>query len=211
MTKRQNIALILNIAAFVLGSIGIIVRIARNIPDFFLYYTQLSNVVAVISSAMFIAFRNTENAKLRRLVIAGRYLSACGLTMTFMVVTAIFLPFGTPESAEMLAGHLNGILHHFVCPVISVVSYIFFEDGVKTKRAVLIPFIATAIYAFTVYTLNFLRLAPAPYPFFAVYDYPVWELVMWFFGLMALVAGIAFAVRAANLAAAKRRYKNEMS
>ena len=212
MTKRQNIALILNIAAFVLGSIGIIVRIARNIPDFFLYYTQLSNVVAVISSAMFIAFRNTENAKLRRLVIAVRYLSACGLTMTFIVVMCIFIPFGdTPVMIERMLLHVNGFMHHLVCPVISAVSYIFFEDGVKTKRAVLIPFIATAIYAFTVYTLNFLRLAPAPYPFFAVYDYPVPELVTWFFGLMALVAGIAFAVRAANLAAAKRRYKNEMS
>ncbi|MBO6302392.1 MAG: hypothetical protein J6N15_08155 [Ruminiclostridium sp.] len=204
MTKRQKIALILNILAFVLGGIGIIVRVARDIPHFWLYYTQISNVAAVISSAMYIAFRNTDDPRLAAAVRGCRYLSACGLTMTFMVVTFIFLPFGTPESAEMLAGHLNGILHHFVCPVISVASYIFFEDGVRSRRSVLIPFCATAVYAFTMYALNYLRLAPAPYPFFAVYDYPLWELVVWFFGLMLLVATIAAAVRLANIKANKK-------
>lgn len=209
MNKRQNIALILNIAAFLLGSIGIIVRVARGIPDFWLYYTQLSNVVAVIASAIFIAFRNTENERMRIFVRSCRYLSACGLTMTFIVVMCIFIPFGdTPAMIKQLLGHVNGFMHHLVCPVISVVSYIFFEDGVKSRKAILIPFAATAIYAFTVYALNFLRLAPAPYPFFAVYEHPVWELTLWFFGLMALVAGIAVAVRAANLKVCKLKGEN---
>ena len=197
--KKERIALILNIAAFLLGSIGIIVRVARNIPDFWLYYTQLSNVVAVIASAIFIAFRNTENERLRAFVRSCRYLSACGLTMTFIVVMCIFIPFGGSfDLVVRLLGHVNGFLHHLVCPVISVVSYIFFEDGVKSRKAILIPFTATAIYAFTVYLLNYLRLAPAPYPFFAVYDHPLWEIAAWFVGLMLLVTGIAVSVRLAN-------------
>ena len=204
MTKRQNIALILNIAAFVLGCVGIVFRLSRSLSDFFLYYTQISNVVAVISSAIFITFRRAENVKLRAFTTCTRYLGACMLTMTFLVVVCIFVPFGTPETTRRLLGSVNGILHHIVCPVISVGSYIFFEDGVKTRKAVLIPFIATAIYAFTVYAL----LAGAPYPFFAVYEHPVWELTLWFFGLMALVAGIAVAVRAANLKVFKLKGEN---
>ena len=197
--NKPKIALILNIIAFICGSVGIIVRVARNIPDFWLYYTQLSNVAAVISSAMYIAFRSTRNVKLRALVRGMRYLSACGLTMTFIVVMCIFIPFGdTPAMIDRLLLHVNGFMHHLVCPVISVVSYVMFEEGVKSRRAFFIPFGATAVYAFTVYTLNYLYLAPAPYPFFAVHEHEVPELVAWFFGLMALVAGIAFCVKWAN-------------
>lgn len=197
--NKPKIALTLNIIAFVLGSIGIIVRIARNIPDFWLYYTQLSNVVAVISSAMYIAFRSTRNRKLRACVRGMRYLSACGLTMTFIVVMCIFIPFGgASEMISRLLGHVNGFMHHLACPLISVTSYIVFEEGVRERRALWLPFGATAVYAFTVYTLNYFYLAPAPYPFFETHDHPVWELALWFFGLMALVAGIAAVIKLAN-------------
>ncbi|MBR5088878.1 MAG: hypothetical protein IK093_05580, partial [Ruminiclostridium sp.] len=86
MTKRQNIALILNIAALVLGCVGIIFRLSHSIEDFFLYYTQISNVIAVISSAMFIIFRRTGIVRLSAAVRSTRYLAACMLTMTFLVV-----------------------------------------------------------------------------------------------------------------------------
>ena len=207
MTKRQNIALILNIAAFVFGCVGIIFRLMHSLGDFFLYYTQISNVIAVISSAMYIAFRNTDSGKMRTFVICTRYLTACMLTMTFIVVMCIFIPMSGGAATGRLLGSVNGIMHHAVCPVISVTSYIFFEDGVKTRKAVLIPFIATAIYSFTIYTLNFLRLAGAPYPCFEVYDHPVHELVIWFFALMALVAAIAAAVRFANLKLSREKEK----
>lgn len=196
--KKSNIALILNIAAFVFGCTGIVFRVARSTADFFLYYTQLSNVAAVISSAMYTAFRSTENEKLRAAVRGARYLGACGLTMTFIVVTCIFIPFGGESATVRLLGSVNGVLHHLVCPVISVVSYVFFEEGVRAKRAIWLPFGATAVYALTVYALNYLRLAKAPYPFFEVYEHPAWELVLWFFGLMGLVTGIAAAVRLLN-------------
>ncbi len=200
MNRRNDTALVLNILAFLFGGIGIIVRVARDIPDFWLYYTQLSNVAAVISSAIYIAFHSTRSKKLAAFVRGVRYLGVCSLTMTFMVVMCIFLPFGgTPAVMERLLLHVNGVLHHLVCPVISVVSYVWFEDGVKSRRALLIPVGATAVYAFAMYALNFLRLAPAPYPFFAVYEHPLWEIVAWFFGLLALVAGIAVVLRVANL------------
>ncbi len=205
--NRQNIALILNIAAFLCGSVGIVFRLVRSFDDFFLYYTQLSNVAGVISSAIYIAFSSAESAKIRRFTVCARYLSSCMLMMTFIVVMCIFIPFGTPRTTLRLMGSVNGVLHHAVCPVISVVSYIFFEDGVKKGKAVLIPVISTAIYAAVIYALNFLRLADAPYPFFEVYDHPAHELVLWFFGLMALAAAIAAAVRFANIKCSRKGEK----
>ena len=196
--NKAKVALILNIAAFVFGCTGIVFRVVRSVSDFFLYYTQLSNVAAVISSAMYIAFRNTKSEKLRAAVRGTRYLAACGLTMTFIVVVCIFLPFGGEPAAVRLLGSVNGVLHHLVCPVISVVSYVVFEEGVRLRRAFWLPFGATAVYAFTIYTLNYMRLAKAPYPFFEVYDHPFWELVLWFFGLMGLVAGIAAVIMLTN-------------
>nr|MCR4779715.1 hypothetical protein [Ruminiclostridium sp.] len=61
--KKRDIALILNIAAFVLGCTGVVFRVVRSTADFFLYYTQLSNVAAIISSAMYTAFRSAENER----------------------------------------------------------------------------------------------------------------------------------------------------
>lgn len=203
--NRRYIALALNWAALVCGLVGIGFRLARNVNDFFLYYTQLSNVVAVISSAIYILFSESKSEKTRVFVCGARYLGACGLTMTFAVVMFIFLPVGGEDAFRRLMSTVNGVLHHAVCPVLSVVSYLYFEDGVKSRKAVLIPFTATGIYAFTMYALNFLRLAEAPYPFFEVYEHEPVELVIWFFALMALVTGIAFAVRAVNLAVTKRR------
>ena len=205
MTKRQNIALILNIAAFVFGCVGIIFRLANTgISDFFLYYTQISNVIAVISSAIFIAVRKSEDRNVIVFMKCSRYLSACMLTMTFIVVMCLFIPMSGGAVTGRLLGSVNGMMHHAVCPVISVASYIFFEDGVKSRKALLIPFIATAIYAGVVYTLNFLRLAKAPYPFFEVYEHPVIELIIWFIGLMLLITAIAAVVRIANIAASKK-------
>lgn len=198
MNKRA-IALILNIAAFVCGSVGIIFRIARTFDDFFLYYTQISNIIAVISSAIYIAGFRASDGKFRTFVIYSRYLGACMLTMTFLVVVCIFVPFGTEATTNRLLGSVNGMMHHIVCPAISVTSFTFFERGVRPKAAVLLPIGATAVYAAIIYTLNFLRLAPAPYPFFEVYEHPVWVLVLWFFGLIALVTGIAVTVRLLNL------------
>lgn len=212
--NKRTIALILNIAAFVCGSAGIVFRLARTADDFFLYYTQISNVIAVISSAIYIAGFRAGDGKFRTFVTVSRYLGACMLTMTFLVVVCIFIPFGTAESTNRLLGSFNGVMHHIVCPVISVVSYIFFERGARLRRAIWLPFCATAVYAFTIYALNFMRLAKAPYPFFEVYDHPMWELVLWFFGLMGLVTGIAVVVRLLNLKLGdngERNNKNEMS
>ena len=164
--KKSSIALILNIAAAVLGIVGIGFRLARSAEDFFLYYTQLSNVAAAIGSVLYIFLRGSGNERVRVFVRSVRYLSSCMLTMTFIVVMCIFIPFG--GSVEVLLGRVNGFLHHAVCPVISVVSYVFFEQGVVRRRSVALPLTVTAVYAFIMYTLNFLRLAPAPYPFFDV-------------------------------------------
>ena len=194
--NKSNIALILNIAAAALGIVGIGFRLARSAEDFFLYYTQLSNVCAASVSLLYIFLRGSGNERVRKAVRALRYLSSCMLTMTFIVVMCIFIPLG--GSVPTLLGSVNGFLHHAVCPVISVTSYVFFEEGVRTRKALLIPFTATAVYAFVIYTLNFLRLAPAPYPFFDVYNNSISGLVIWFFSLMVLVIAISAVIYALN-------------
>ncbi len=202
--NRRRIALVLNIAALIAGVVGIVFRIVRNFDDFFLYYTQLSNVAAVISSAMYIIFFNSDNERVRAFVRGARYLGACGLTLTFIVVMCVFLPVGGADAAGKLLATINGILHHSVCPVLSIVSYLFFEEGVRSRKAVLIPIVATAVYAFTLYTLNFLRLAKAPYPFFEVYEHEIFELILWFVGMILLTVGIAVAVRLVNLKVSRK-------
>ena len=194
--KKDKIALILNIAAAVIGLVAVGLRLSRRVDDFFLYYTQLSNVVGIVSSVLYILFRNTGREGLGRFVRAVRYLGVCVLAMTFVVVMFIFIP--VSGSVKSLLDTPHGVLQHAVCPVISVASYVFFEKGLRARRAVLIPLGATAVYAFAIYTLNFLRLAPAPYPFFDVYNNSIVGLVLWFLGLLLLIGALSVAVFACN-------------
>jgi hypothetical protein len=88
------------------------------------------------------------------------------------------------------------IFFHTLCPIISTISYLFFEKYTFTKNSkfmIKAP-IFTLIYGFVVYLLNFLRLLDGPYYFLKVYENPVINTVITFFGTMVAVYTITFAL-----------------
>ena len=92
MAKTANILII------ILELLGFRVSIGDRKWKIFAYYTQISNLITLVSSVVY--------------VITGgaawlRYTSACMLTMTFAVTLFILVPFGGGFRRLMLSG--NGL------------------------------------------------------------------------------------------------------
>ena len=78
---------------------------------------------------------------------------------------------------------------HTVCPLLSIVSFVFFEKEVKLEKdQSLYALIPTFIYAVVTLILNFLRTITGPYVFLLVYEQSGWMTFLW----MIIIGGIAY-------------------
>ena len=72
-------------------------------------------------------------------------------------------------------------------PVIVTASYVIFEaDRSMTLHQSLVGFAPTLVYAAVAYPCNIARVWDGPYPFFQVWNMPVWMSVLWFVALFCL-------------------------
>ena len=110
-------ALAANGLVILLEILGLRISITDRHWKIFAYYTQISNLITLLSSVAFLLFGGGA-AWLR-------YLSSCMLTMTFLITLCVLVPMGGGFRTLMLSG--NGIYHHTLCPIISVLSYILWE------------------------------------------------------------------------------------
>ena len=177
--------LILNAAIFLLEAVLLYMCFkARKLANF-VYYTQLSNMLCALSCLLYVLFGPLS------WVTDIRYLAACAVTMTFLVTTCVLIPMG--GSAEKLLLRGNGPFHHVLCPLLCVISYIFFEahagaDMIAASMGI------TFLYGIIMLILNCMRKVDGPYPFFRVYNQPVYASVFWVIALTALIGVISWAV-----------------
>lgn len=143
-----------------------------------MFYTQLSNLVTILSSVLFLIIG--EKAAWMR------YLSTCMLTMTFMVTLFVLVPMGGGFKQLMLSG--NGLYHHTLCPIVSVLSYVFLEPHAGIWQ---IPVAVTMAYGFIMMLLNGLGICDGPYPFFRVRQQPVYATILWAIVLFLLISGVS--------------------
>ena len=176
-------AYIFNIMIIILEIIGISRRPGGFSWKMFAFYTQLSNACAFAASVIFLVTRGSEPA------VYIRYLAVCMLMMTMFVTLAILVPMGAGFRKMMLTG--NGLYHHTLCPVLSVVSYILFEPHVS---AWLLPALVTLGYGIIMMVLNAKGLVDGPYPFFRVRNQSRAATVGWTAALFAAISGISFLV-----------------
>ena len=166
MAKTANILII------ILELLGFRVSIGERKWKIFAYYTQISNLITLVSSVVY--------------AITGgaawlRYTSACMLTMTFVVTLFILVPFGGGFRRLMLSG--NGLYHHTLCPVLSVISY------------VLVPVAITFVYGIVMMYMNYRECFDGPYPFFRVNHQSRLATVLWIAALTGMITVIALVMR----------------
>ena len=169
-----------NLALVILEIMGLRISIGRRKGKIFAYYTQISNLITLLSSLSFLL--GTRHAT------GLRFLSTCMLTMTFLITLFVLVPMGGGFRKLMLLS--NGLYHHTICPILGVASYLFLEphDGI-----ILLPVGVTFVYGMVMLVLNGLGRFDGPYPFFRVRQQSVAASALWIIVLTGVIALISFA------------------
>ena len=189
-------SVIVNIAVIILEIRGLRISISDRKWRIFAYYTQISNIITLISSVVFIAAiaAGTIAAGSGAGTVAGipvtlRYLSSCMLTMTFLITLFVLVPMGAGFRRMMLSG--NGLYHHTLCPVLSVTSYILWEEH---SDLWILPTILTFVYGMIMLYMNAKGKFDGPYPFFRVQSQSKAATVLWMAVLISVIAAISIGI-----------------
>lgn len=188
--------LTLNLAVVVLEIIGFALSLGKNGQSFVRFYTEDSNLLALAAcavTAVFAVRAISGHGAAPEWVRIFKYIALCCTTLTFVVVVLILGPMtGSVRGYLFFLFGSSMLYHHFLCPVLMFVSFVFFEKGPALQKkhigAALVP---TAIYAAVILTLNIAGSITGPYPFLRVYDQPLWMSCMWvavIFGAACLIA-----------------------
>lgn len=185
MRRKSLVALILNIILVIFGLIGVILA-SKEIENIFLFYTEDSNILAIISSLLFAIFLIVKKdiKHIPTWVCTFRYVATCCLSVTMIVVITILIPSDNISYFDgikhfMLEGSM--LFHHFLCPVISFISFTMFEGNEKLnkKKTIWFAIIPTFIYGLLFTVLNILRIVDGPYPFLRVHNQSWFISIVW--------------------------------
>lgn len=186
-TKKINfyIALFLNVAIVVMEIVGLLKSYNRQKFESLKFYTEDSNILGFITSLIFciasIKAIVVKDFSISKWVKVLRYMATSCLTVTFVVVLTVLSPAGGLKALEEMMLKDSMLYHHFLCPVVAFISFVFFEQSLGfNKKTTLFALIPTLVYAVISTTLNILRLLDGPYPFLKVYEQSPLMSVIWF-------------------------------
>ncbi len=176
--KISKIALILNILIIIFELIGLIMAAADGRLQL-IYYTEDSNLLALISSTIYVIWYFLKSEKLKKVLHLLKYTTVTSLFLTFLVVLFILPNIMEGSLIYFLTGE-EFIFHHTICPIICIVSFVFFEKYEKFSiKDILRAFIFPIIYTSFIMPLNIFRVIEGPYPFLMVYNQPVIMTILW--------------------------------
>ena len=179
----MNMSIAINIAVIILEIIGLRISTSERKWKIFAYYTQISNIITLVSSFVLVAARSNELSAMLR------YLSSCMLTMTFMITLFVLVPMGGGFRKLMLSG--NGLYHHTLCPILSVTSYVMWEQH---SSLWILPTVLTFIYGIIMLVMNGKGLFDGPYPFFRVRNQSKLATVVWMVVLIGIITAISIGI-----------------
>lgn len=197
-TKTKNfVSIILNSLLVIFVLIGIIFSLKQDGLGMFKFYTQDSNYLALIVSIIFLISQilNRKTGKLPKFINLLRFIATSCLFVTFTVVIFILIPsFGLDSAPKMLfAG--SSLYFHTLCPLLSIISFIFFENQLDyPTKAIIVPLIPTFIYACITLTLNVTNVLYGPYPFLHVHEQSVFMSFLWILIIFAIATLLAFSL-----------------
>ena len=201
MSKKESSALIANIILVILGVLGIYKVVTVVGGNIFRYFTVDSNILGLLSSILFVLFMIMKRSQqeIPYFVMVFRYMASVAMFITFVVVFAylapvrIWIPDGSYlDNLKVLLLKDDMLYQHFLCPVISLVSFIFFEGDrrLNKKKTVLFSLLPTLVYGIPMLVMNMLNIVEGPYPFFRISEAPlINSIVMICIILFSYIAG----------------------
>ena len=183
ISAKTIFAIIINLFIFVAELIIVITNLPIRGGSALVYYTTLSNLMGMAAAFIFLwsAFSGFRSLNKTRILL--RFYATCMLSFTMTVVFFVLIPMAlyADMNPVFLLTEDTALIHHIINPVLSLISFIIFENNRALKKAQ--PFVMlclTLCYAFIMLFFNIIKRVDGPYPFFQVYQYPAWQIVIWF-------------------------------
>ncbi len=183
--KKDNkliISLGINILIIMLELIGFFI-VTRNLKfQTFIYYTQDSNLLLLISSMIYsyylILQLQGKKVKIPKWFTILRFTATLSVLVTFVVVLTVLTPmFSNGLVGAFLEGSM--LYHHLLCPLLGVGSFIFIEGYKLDKKDAFKSLYFTIAYAIVFIFLNTFNIVDGPYPFLRVHEQSIFISMLW--------------------------------
>lgn len=188
--KKNKLPIITNILLVLLETIGLIITYIVNKKIPIEYYTELSNIFSLIITIIYLYYL-FNNKKITKLIQLLKYTSVLCLTITFIIVIFVLAPMDNFNYKWFL---FNGdfIFYHFLCPILSFISFMFIEKYDKfTFKDNIRSLYPTFIYSIVLVILNIIGLITGPYPFLEVRNNSIITSLIWFIILISFMFGLS--------------------
>lgn len=177
MNKKKNIKLYLNILIIILELIGLFITLKTAHKIEIKYYTECSNIMMLITSII-LTYYLLKKKTIPKWLNILTHMSVLGLTVTFLVVILILSPMYNFNYRLLLFS--GGMLYfHTLCPIISILTYLFSSKIHINKKDIKYTMIFTILYSIIIILLNIFRILEGPYPFLMVYKQPIYMSIIW--------------------------------
>ena len=169
----KTIALIINILIIIL-EIFTLHKLKRKL-DMLKFYTYLQNLLTLIVSIVLVIYLTLNllsNTIIPEYVRGLRYIVTCGLVSTTFIFV-VFLGAGKKLSIteddfkKGLSPKLANVILHYICPLLSIISFIFFEKEILLNNGIwtLIVALPSCLYWMVYILLSVTKKWEEPYNF----------------------------------------------
>ncbi len=180
--RRQKISLALNLLIIFLEMIGFVFAFSNHGWSALIYYTELSNILLFVAAMFYVCYTvwdlQGQKIKMPRYVPLLKYVATLSVAITFIVVITV-LSWATKYSLWTLLTQQSMLFHHTLCPILAILSFLFFEKYRFKKSDALIAMSFTLLYAVVAIFFNLIGELVGPYPFLMVYAQPWWASLLW--------------------------------
>lgn len=190
--KSKSIANLICQILFVIAEVVGILVYPKLRWSILLWYTNLSNWLAAgvsIACIVFFVLKKGQPKALRVL----RLMAAVQLTLTFLTVYLFLAPLSEmeePGGFYEITFHRHLLVLHTICPLLYVVSWLFFEASDYEIKDTVFAIGFTLLYEIVFAILNLAKVVHGPYPFLYVYEQPWWLSMIY----LASFPGLAYLI-----------------
>lgn len=152
MDKKRKISIVLNVLIVVLEIFALSEILFRYLPNdkpflwyaSLTYYTNLSNIFLLITSTIFLVCQITNCEK--NIYMRLRYASIVSVFVTFTTVYFFIVVTGNINLGFVVKENM-WLFTHTICPVMALVSFIFFERKERINiKDIIYPILFTICY-----------------------------------------------------------------
>lgn len=187
--KKGLLAFFINLIIVFLEIIGVVLSIKRRGISAFMFYTENVNYFTLIVSALFV-LEYLIKQKTSGVTMCLRFTSTVCLCVTFVMVVTVLIPM-FPNTFVFMMFKDSNLYQHLICPTLSIVSLILFENKTKFKKIYLLyALMPTFVYGVVCIILNLTKVIIGPYPFFYLYKIPWYISLPWLVGVFLVVCGV---------------------